>query len=161
MKKPMSDWAADTERPCSLNVILPDDNSPVAAPGRLCQTEQGAELCVGEQGDARERGVPADPSTVFVEISKAMRYSVYHEQDAQLLHATLRAGGTSRKSQVCGICRCWRKGESIQSSAQTEKRKKIGEEGETTCAAIETCLSGFCNALSRPSGLSADIHPKV
>ncbi|XP_065442524.1 zinc finger protein 777-like isoform X5 [Chrysemys picta bellii] len=139
--------------------IEPCVNSPVAAPGRLCQTEQGAELCVGKQGDAKERGVPADrstgtnctvsgcdvlswikreeqssaenqervgegelstdPSAVFVEISKAIRYSVCHEQDAQLLHATLRAGGTSRKSQVCGICRCWRKSDSIQSSAQT------------------------------------------
>ncbi|KAH1176642.1 hypothetical protein KIL84_010344, partial [Mauremys mutica] len=45
--------------------------------------------------------------------------------DAQLLHATLRAGGTSRKSQVCGICRCWRKGESIQSSAQLTTVREI------------------------------------
>uniref|UniRef100_A0A8C0GD56 Zinc finger protein 777-like n=1 Tax=Chelonoidis abingdonii TaxID=106734 RepID=A0A8C0GD56_CHEAB len=38
-------------------------DSPVAAPGRLCQIEQGAEPCVGEQGDAKERGIPADPTT--------------------------------------------------------------------------------------------------
>ncbi|XP_043362982.1 zinc finger protein 282-like isoform X4 [Dermochelys coriacea] len=40
-------------------------NSPVAAPGQWCQTEQGAEPCVWEQGNAKERGVPADPSSVF------------------------------------------------------------------------------------------------
>ncbi|XP_030405510.1 zinc finger protein 282-like isoform X3 [Gopherus evgoodei] len=50
--------------------------------------------------------------------------------DTQLLHATLHAGGTLRKSQVCGICRCWTGGESIQSSAQTDLTPTFGRGGK-------------------------------